>query len=45
MGCSSSGPTNLPAAIPGQASQLYSHNATRFLMQILKDGSRASRFR
>ncbi|MFZ2032970.1 MAG: Re/Si-specific NAD(P)(+) transhydrogenase subunit alpha [Candidatus Dormiibacterota bacterium] len=32
------GPLNLPAAIPGQASQLYSHNATRFLMQILKDG-------
>jgi NAD(P) transhydrogenase subunit alpha len=32
------GPMNLPAAIPGQASQLYSHNATRFLMQILKDG-------
>ena len=32
------GPTNLPAAIPGQASQLYSHNATRFLTQILKDG-------
>jgi H+-translocating NAD(P) transhydrogenase subunit alpha len=32
------GPTNLPAAIPGQASQLYSHNATRFLIQLLKDG-------
>jgi NAD(P) transhydrogenase subunit alpha len=32
------GPTNLPAAIPGQASQLYSHNATRFLMQMIKDG-------
>jgi H+-translocating NAD(P) transhydrogenase subunit alpha len=32
------GPTNLPAAIPGQASQLYSHNATRFINQLLKDG-------
>ena len=32
------GPTNLPAAIPGQASQLYSHNATRFLSQLIKDG-------
>jgi NAD(P) transhydrogenase subunit alpha len=32
------GPLNLPAALPGQASQLYAHNATRFLMQILKDG-------
>jgi len=31
------GPTNLPAAIPGQASQLYSHNATRFLTQLIKD--------
>jgi NAD(P) transhydrogenase subunit alpha len=33
------GPTNLPASIPGQASQLYSHNATRFLSQVLKDGA------
>jgi NAD(P) transhydrogenase subunit alpha len=32
------GPTNLPAALPGQASQLYSQNVTRFLMQIIKDG-------
>jgi len=32
------GPTNLPATVPGQASQLYSHNVTRFIMQILKDG-------
>jgi NAD(P) transhydrogenase subunit alpha len=32
------GPTNLPAAVPGQASQLYSHNVTRFLLQIVKDG-------
>jgi NAD(P) transhydrogenase subunit alpha len=32
------GPTNLPASIPGQASQLYSHNATRFITQLLKDG-------
>jgi H+-translocating NAD(P) transhydrogenase subunit alpha len=33
------GPTNLPASIPGQASQLYSHNATRFVNQLLKDGA------
>ncbi|MFN2581682.1 MAG: Re/Si-specific NAD(P)(+) transhydrogenase subunit alpha [Candidatus Dormibacteria bacterium] len=33
------GPTNLPAAIPGQASQLYSHNVTRFMLQFVKDGS------
>ena len=32
------GPTNLPAALPGQASQLYSNNVTRFLLQIVKDG-------
>jgi NAD(P) transhydrogenase subunit alpha len=32
------GPTNLPAAIPGQASQLYSHNVTRFILQLIKDG-------
>ena len=32
------GPTNLPAAIPGQASQLYSHNVTRFILQFVKDG-------
>jgi NAD(P) transhydrogenase subunit alpha len=32
------GPTNLPASIPGQASQLYAHNATRFITQLLKDG-------
>jgi NAD(P) transhydrogenase subunit alpha len=32
------GPTNLPASIPGQASQLYSHNATRFVLQLFKDG-------
>jgi H+-translocating NAD(P) transhydrogenase subunit alpha len=32
------GPTNLPAAIPGQASQLYAHNATRFVLQLFKDG-------
>jgi NAD(P) transhydrogenase subunit alpha len=32
------GPTNLAAAIPGQASQLYSHNVTRFVLQFLKDG-------
>lgn len=38
------GPTNLPAAIPGQASQLYSHNVTRFLLQMLKDGELALNF-
>ena len=32
------GPTNLPAALPGQASQLYSNNVTRFLKLVLKDG-------
>jgi NAD(P) transhydrogenase subunit alpha len=32
------GPTNLPASIPGQGSQLYSHNATRFVLQLFKDG-------
>ena len=33
------GPTNLPAAVPGQASQLYSHNITRFMLQFLRDGA------
>ena len=28
------GPTNLPAALPGQASQLFSHNVTRFMLQF-----------
>lgn len=32
------GPTNLPAGVPGQASQLYSNNVTRFILQFLKDG-------
>jgi len=32
------GPTNLAAAIPGQASQLYSHNVTRFMLQYIKEG-------
>lgn len=32
------GPTNLPASLPGQASQLYSNNVTRFLMLVVKDG-------
>ena len=32
------GPTNLAAALPGQASQLYSNNVTRFLLQIVKNG-------
>ncbi|MBV9101066.1 MAG: Re/Si-specific NAD(P)(+) transhydrogenase subunit alpha [Candidatus Dormibacteraeota bacterium] len=38
------GPTNLAAAIPGQASQLYSHNVTRFTLQMLKDGAVALDF-
>ena len=32
------GPTNLPAAMPGQASQLFSANITRFMLQFIKDG-------
>ncbi len=32
------GPTNLAAAIPGQASQLYSHNVTRFMLQFISEG-------
>ena len=32
------GPTNLPAALPGQASQLFSHNVTRFMLQFIRDG-------
>jgi NAD(P) transhydrogenase subunit alpha len=33
------GPVDIPAQVPGQASQLYSHNVTRFLAQIVKDGA------
>lgn len=32
------GPTNLPAELPEQASQLYSHNLTRFILLSLHDG-------
>jgi len=32
------GPTNSPAAIPGQASQLYSGNLTKFITLLLRDG-------
>jgi NAD(P) transhydrogenase subunit alpha len=32
------GPTNPPAKIPGQASQLYSHNVTRFIEISLHEG-------
>jgi len=32
------GPTNPPAKIPGQASQLYSHNVTRFIQLSLHEG-------
>ena len=38
------GPTNLPAQMPAQASQLYSHNLTRFLLQFVKDGNLAIDF-
>ena len=38
------GPTNLPASIPGQASQLYAHNATRFISQLVKEGQVALDF-
>lgn len=33
------GPTNPPASIPGQASQLYSGNVARFVLLSLKEGT------
>lgn len=33
------GPTNLPATVPGHASQLYSRNVVNFLKQLIKDGA------
>jgi NAD(P) transhydrogenase subunit alpha len=32
------GPTNLPADIPYHASQMYSNNVTKFLLNMVKDG-------
>ena len=32
------GPTNLPAEIPFHASQMYSNNVTKFLLNMVKDG-------
>ena len=32
-------PLNLPAAVPGHASQLYSRNIANFLALIVKDGA------
>jgi NAD(P) transhydrogenase subunit alpha len=32
------GPTNLPAEIPFHASQMYSNNITKFLLNLVKDG-------
>jgi NAD(P) transhydrogenase subunit alpha len=32
-------PLNLPATVPGHASQLYSRNITNFLSLLVKDGS------
>jgi NAD(P) transhydrogenase subunit alpha len=33
------GPTNLPAAVPQTASQLYARNVATFLLNIVKDGA------
>lgn len=33
------GPTNLPAEIPHHASQMFSNNVTRFLLNLVKDGA------
>ena len=33
------GPTNLPSAVPVQASQMYSRNVSTFVGELLKDGS------
>lgn len=32
------GPTNLPAEVPGHASQMYSNNITKFLLNMVKGG-------
>lgn len=33
------GPLNLPASMPGHASQMYAKNLSTFLVQLIKDGS------
>ncbi|MBC8355836.1 MAG: Re/Si-specific NAD(P)(+) transhydrogenase subunit alpha [Planctomycetes bacterium] len=33
------GPTNLPSEIPNHASQMYSNNVTKFLLNLIKDGN------
>lgn len=33
------GPTNLPAEVPNHASQMFSNNVTKFLLNLVKDGS------
>ena len=32
------GPTNLPSEVPNHASQMYSNNITKFLLNLVKDG-------
>ena len=32
------GPTNLPAEVPYHASQMFAHNITKFLLNMVKDG-------
>lgn len=32
------GPTNLPAEVPGHASQMFSNNVTKFLLNMVSDG-------
>jgi len=38
------GPTNLPATVPGHASQLYARNVTELLREFVKDGALALNF-
>src|SRR5262249_47739314 len=38
------GPTNLPATMPGHASQLYARNVTQLLREFVKDGTLALGF-
>jgi len=33
------GPTNLPSEVPNHASQMYSNNVTKFLLNLIKDGN------
>jgi NAD(P) transhydrogenase subunit alpha len=32
------GPTNLPSEVPGHASQMFSNNVTKFLLNMVRDG-------